>query len=79
MRVHPHELAIGTLGGEFVETEAFTEARPGFETPDQARQFLVLLTGEDFGQDAAAWQSWFARCDTEMIRLMYEAMGAKAR
>lgn len=52
-RLHHHRLCIANLEGQFPK-EAI-----GYMSPDDAREELVRMTGQDFGLDPRAWTAWF--------------------
>lgn len=52
MRLHPITIALRSLRGE-----RSLHGRP-LPTPERALEILRLLTGQDFGTDAATWGAW---------------------
>ena len=79
MRVSPHELAIAIIAGEFDDPSTWPTPEWGPINAEDERAFLVKLTGEDFGMDAAHWREWFAKCDPGLLSLLYDPDGTMAR
>lgn len=61
MRIHPISLALRYLRGRRTLPGAPFHGRPLFASPEAAAARLRLLTGQDFGTDAAAWGEWLRR------------------
>ena len=73
MRMHPHEIALGIVRGDFDDCDGYYPDPRDFFTPDEAVAFLEDFTGESFGTDAEKWTQWFAECPADLLDDFYDA------
>lgn len=73
MHLHPHEVALGTIRGDFDNCDGNVPDPRDFFTLVEAVAFLEDLTGECFGRDVDRWTKWFNGCPPDLLDEFYDA------